>query len=243
MPDVCAFPFDMCSVDLPRIVTAVVLGKNKSVDTPHVFATWERSTRRTKGTLPIWQVARATSAAPTIFTPMRMYHKNVIGVPYEDYVDGGVMTNNPSSEIYSEVIGHGKTVSTLVSLGTGIPKQRKKDFFKPGYFGVKVGFKRLSKQMMGFSLDGESAHEAMQSFMKSVDTEYYRFNVSLKAKMWHLDSWHSSRMSAFPELERRTEAYMQEEVKEWLRACAETLVKRRKLRKLDADRWAVFSAA
>ena len=62
----------------------------------------------------VWKVARYTSAAPLFFTEM------------DDYVDGGVLANNPSIDGLATIMSHhrkmGQTlpISLVVSVGTGI---------------------------------------------------------------------------------------------------------------------------
>jgi hypothetical protein len=79
--------------------------------------------------LPLWQVVRASTAAPTYFPPQ------TISVPDEsgkmqsyEFLDGGVSSyNNPSLQVFLEATipayGHGWTMGTdqlmLMSLGTG----------------------------------------------------------------------------------------------------------------------------
>jgi Patatin-like phospholipase len=65
---------------------------------------------------PMWQVARATTAAPVFFPPAL--------VDSEWFVDGGVNANNPASEAISEGKLHWKTTKCfIVSVGTGKPKR------------------------------------------------------------------------------------------------------------------------
>lgn len=62
--------------------------------------------------MPIWQVARATSAAPTFFEPLKA----------EGYMfkDGGLGTNNPASVALQEVTQlHEQKPLLLLSIGTG----------------------------------------------------------------------------------------------------------------------------
>jgi predicted acylesterase/phospholipase RssA len=63
-------------------------------------------------TMLIWQAARATSAALTYFDPITIDHKT--------YSDGGLLFNNPISQVHSEaseVFPNRKQI--IVSLGTG----------------------------------------------------------------------------------------------------------------------------
>ena len=64
----------------------------------------------------MWQVARATTAAPVFFPPAL--------VDSEWFVDGGVNANNPTSEAVAEGKLHWKTTKCfIVSVGTGKPKR------------------------------------------------------------------------------------------------------------------------
>jgi predicted acylesterase/phospholipase RssA len=61
---------------------------------PHIFRSYEtygdtQSSARppAAAVVPLWQVARATSAAPMYFSPITIEDKS--------YVDGGLGTNNP----------------------------------------------------------------------------------------------------------------------------------------------------
>jgi Patatin-like phospholipase len=62
----------------------------------------------------IWQVGRATSAAPTFFAP--------IEIDDELYGDGGTGWNNPTKEAISEVgnIWPDRPVGIIISIGTGL---------------------------------------------------------------------------------------------------------------------------
>lgn len=223
----------MPALTMARIVTAVMRKTPRSVDIPSVFCSYDTKGQSTKESLPIWDVARATSASPKIFKPMKI--KN------EQYFDGGIMSSNPSREIFGQVFGQGEKVSLLVSLGTGMPKQSKEEFFKPGYFGVKAPV-RNAKKLMGFSMDSQSIHSAMQSLMKSVETEYFRFNIPLEAKEWRLDSWTKSKKTAFDHLEKLTDMYLrQADVQKSLHQCAAVLVERRRLRSMDKEKWQEFA--
>src|SRR5271163_1555472 len=72
-----------------------------------------------KAPTPIWQAARATSAAPAFFPPARV----TIPSPPGWYVDGGVRANNPSWEAIVEGKMHWKARKCfIVSVGTGVQK-------------------------------------------------------------------------------------------------------------------------
>lgn len=66
---------------------------------------------------PVWQVARATSAAPTFFPPLHLVGNG------GDYalVDGGIYANNPAVAAYAEArhLYRDATEFVIVSVGTG----------------------------------------------------------------------------------------------------------------------------
>ncbi len=61
----------------------------------------------------VWKVARYTSAAPFYFTE------------FENYIDGGLLANNPSSEALTEIQRHFREkgqklpISFVLSIGSG----------------------------------------------------------------------------------------------------------------------------
>jgi predicted acylesterase/phospholipase RssA len=78
-------------------------------------SSWEPSTGCT-----IWQAARATSAAPLYFPPVRF------GTPPANYVDGGFTYNNPVRALYDEAkhlwhASSGRKVGCIISIGMCVP--------------------------------------------------------------------------------------------------------------------------
>lgn len=71
-------------------------------------------------TVKIWEVARATSAAPTFFEPF-------YGIPGHSLVDGGIFANNPSDVVIGNILdqydsrnkGTALNGTYMISLGTG----------------------------------------------------------------------------------------------------------------------------
>lgn len=122
--------------------------------------------------IPIWQVARATSAAPTYFNP--------ITIDDHKFLDGGFGTNNPAEDIYREVCqmnGNDKgSVGILVSIGTG---QSKVSRFAKGSWGKYFAILKAAKQI---AVNAEDVHDRMDDNLNpspgnSGPRRYYRFNV------------------------------------------------------------------
>ncbi|HYQ43469.1 MAG TPA: patatin-like phospholipase family protein [Polyangiaceae bacterium] len=84
-----------------------------------------RSTRAVEKPLydfPMWQVARATSAAPTYFPPFQLSS----GSDQYGLIDGGVYANNPALCVYVDALTQNQAVDDfiVVSVGTGNSDRR-----------------------------------------------------------------------------------------------------------------------
>jgi patatin-like phospholipase/acyl hydrolase len=97
---------------------------------PQFFKSWQSSNTRD---IPMWQAARASSAAPTYFEPIQL---TIEGVP-SAFIDGGVFANNPAMCAYAEARRQwpDEEQFLVLSLGTGhhtrrIPYEQAKDWGK-----------------------------------------------------------------------------------------------------------------
>ncbi|KAH8684210.1 acyl transferase/acyl hydrolase/lysophospholipase [Tricladium varicosporioides] len=126
--------------------------------------------------VPIWQVARATSAAPTYFHP--------ITIEDHKFLDGGFGTNNPTKEIYREVYlmnGNNKrSIGLVVSIGTGESWVSK---FGSGTLAQYLAYIRAGKHVVTNS-DEVHAEMRNEEFPPGGDRgdRYYRFNVPLSQR-------------------------------------------------------------
>src|SRR5690606_1475173 len=85
--------------------------------------------------IPAYQVALATSAAPTYFAPFEVSYekrKSSDKVNMKNMIDGGIFANNPTLVALSEAIALGNKFEEIriLSIGTGsstivYPKQKK----------------------------------------------------------------------------------------------------------------------
>ena len=130
--------------------------------------------------IPIWQVARATSAAPTYFKP-----PIIDGL---EYVDGGFGANNPCAEIYEEVRKMNndskKSASTILSLGTGKNNEARR--FKGTGFQRYFNYLNFARK---WASDSEQTHLAMLKAKKEVNFNYFRLNVEEGLDRMKLDEW------------------------------------------------------
>jgi predicted acylesterase/phospholipase RssA len=106
--------------------TFVVAMSAASGDSPAVLFRSYGCTGHNASKCPIWQAARATTAAPSFFKEMFVD----IPVPGAWYIDGGLRHNNPSKLALEEAHRIWPKVKRvcLVSIGTG--RQRNAEFMK-----------------------------------------------------------------------------------------------------------------
>jgi hypothetical protein len=126
------------SLPLPPLVCVILIAISVVVsneddghaDTPYLFRTYDHhgEPEAVKNPGPahrheIWKVARATSAAPTYFSPVIIDHK--------EYYDGGIGNNNPVMLMLEEVAAKAETksydeaMSIVVSIGAGLKPSKR----------------------------------------------------------------------------------------------------------------------
>ena len=167
--------------------------KQAGVERVYLFRTYKnlhqsetaqgRETDRNPGPahdIPIWRVARATSAAPGYFKPMKIRKLA--------YLDGGFGTNNPCEEIFEEVRkmnNHTENcASIIVSVGTGIDKEWGR--FKklgPSRF---INFLNVARK---WASDSQEAHVRMVNRSQGAPFKYVRLNVEDGIGPMKLDEW------------------------------------------------------
>jgi uncharacterized protein len=155
--------------------------------------------------LPMRQVARGTTAAPTFFPPLRMTLDDGREVAL---IDGGVVANNPVSVAYYEALRHpvasaGEVDILAVSLGTGRPPED-----VPTYEELwSRNWLRLGMGMLGTIFDGTSeiADELMRSLSarKEPGSRYWRFQTELRGCSLALDDACAENVNALVALAER----------------------------------------
>lgn len=181
---------DRCSV-----VLSYQKQRTQGVETPYLFRTYkhlrkganptERLLDRNPGLahdVPIYQVARATSAAPTYFKPAKIGDL--------EYLDGGFGANNPCIEIYDEVRKMNNNsescVHIIVSIGTG----KNNELARFGGDGVSRYWNYLNFAKK-WATESETTHTYMMK-KKEHSTKkfhYYRLNVEEGLAVMKLDEW------------------------------------------------------
>ena len=187
---------------------------------------------------PIWQVARATSAAPLYFKSIRL---NDDDEKFE-LIDGGFGANNPSEEAFRSVKQlhnrNPKAVRVLVSIGTGMNLEHGQN--------PKAGYRlywRYANAAAKWATDSEKTHETV-SDMTEGNAEYFRLNVRKGIGKMKLDAWKGKRGAETLNLLRaKTDDYLATpEAQQKIADSAKHLVRIRRLRSgaEDLDPWERF---
>ncbi|OCL05346.1 FabD/lysophospholipase-like protein [Glonium stellatum] len=191
---------------------------------------------------PIWQVARATSAAPKYFSSISFGDRT--------FRDGGMVANNPSKLALNEVWQmHEQPPRLLLSIGTGTPEdltagqpefsQRRVSYIKD-WFNVIELLKTLATQ-------SERTHQDLESELDKLDSkskvQYFRFNVEGGVRDVVLDQWEPRKggKATKDKMLNLTKQYLsQQDVNERMLECARELVQVRR-RRAETDRWEQFA--
>jgi predicted acylesterase/phospholipase RssA len=139
---------------------------------PRLFRTYTVRENRSYD-CPIWQAARATSAAPTFFKRIRIGEKGL----EEEFIDGGLGCNNPVKQVLEEteaIFGSGQHVACIISIGCG----------QAGVVGLKSpdAFQKalpldLITVLRQIATNCESAAEEIEKRFQNIPNVYFRFNV------------------------------------------------------------------
>lgn len=203
---------------------------------------WDRNPAQAHD-IPIWQVARATAAAPTYFKPMV-----IDGL---EYLDGGFGANNPCLEAYDEVKKMNnnakRCVQYILSVGTG--KNNEISRFKGDGIYRYLNYLNFARK---WATDSEGIHEKIdkaKSDLEKLDAfEYCRLNVEEGLGRMKLDEWRTRRSlrwkaaaksKTLETIRKHTENYLaNEKVQEKIEKCAKILVEiRRERAESNPQRW------
>jgi predicted acylesterase/phospholipase RssA len=131
---------------------------------------------------PLWQVARATSAAPTYFEPAKLPASS--GSDYWALIDGGVFANNPAACALVEARTRfpDATDFLVCSIGTGaltcrIPYNEARNW----------GLARWVKPVLDIVLDSVSETVDYQLRQLLPPSHYYRFQTTLQRGSEQMD--------------------------------------------------------
>ena len=195
-------------------------------------------------------VARSTSAAPHYLSPMKVYAGNS-SAPFIRFKDGGFGSNNPSQEVYYDIVNqHGglsKNIGVFISIGTGVPNFK---LFsqKEGHMRDTVANIKAASRIAALTMNVHRYMQKHASHDNKVILPYFRFDGGSDLGSIGLDDWEKhprktkrSRTPGAKTLEDIRAAmakYIQQErVNNQLSECARLLVQRRRLRTRNAEAW------
>jgi len=203
---------------------------------------------------PIWEAARATSAAPVYFQPTV--------IDGTKYMDGGIGANNPALVALLEVRDlHPKVPALLLSIGTGvksekdrvqIKKQRQEELGKlikgdvSSRRAALLEFVELAHYIGDFTTDTEANVSFVDLYAKDTGLKHVRLNPSNEVGKVRLDEWlpSTSGEETLDNLRKLTQAYVQQpEVQEHLDEVAKDLVTTRRARANgpEWEQWELFA--
>lgn len=165
--------------------------------TPWFFKTSYAAERASREEDPLLaQVARATSAAPTYFRPMRM-------APRHCFIDGGVFANNPAVCAYAEARKNHpfERDFLIVSLGTG-QHQKRHSYRQAKNWGTLC----WTLPILGVIMNSASSTVDYQMQTLVGSDNYFRFQVRLDRRSTDMDD-------AGEENLRRLDRLAKEEIK------------------------------
>ena len=221
--------YDLKGAIFPRNMTsASAASKDSQAST--------RSEQRKGGpaaSLPIWAVARATTAAPFFFDSAHIDNKT--------FFDGGLGCNNPSLEAYNEVcnmhyqppesknISSASPISLFLSIGSGLKSPRKQPK------GFMAEYRSLVDLLRSIATDTEDVESLVRSLSVNHHFPYFRFNVDKGVGELRLDEWKRPKKGRESETLRRiraeTRIYLdREDIQRDLADCAQRLISLRRLR-------------
>ena len=203
----------------------------------------------------IWEVARATTAAPFYFDHIAIETRGAATNRIRIYEDGGLgQTTNPTLEGIRDISRQhdADAVAIVVSVGTARGEfQRQKDLL----FGESKA--KIMSEIWSQS-DPQKVHEDIEESEDLYpNMDYWRLNPSaaddgqllnMPLDEWEpKNTWKNGQQSGTRTVSRIEAAFAnwarQPEVQKQLKECAERLVTQRRLRTNDVAQWERFSMA
>ena len=221
------------------IVCSMKSNKDKDFQTPFLFRSYDRKISYTSRTpfernpgdlnrFTIWQVARATSAAPPYFKSMHMFEAR--------YYDGATNLNNPSWEVVREVKLLAKESHEAIDLLLSIGGGNAKDNNPRPRFSTSSSLQEVAKI-------SDVVHDKVMSESEDQGFAYFRFDVKEGLQTVRINEWRpkSSGDSTLEKIETATKTYLKKEsVRSSIQRCAKYLVEKRTQR-AQTMRWERFA--
>ncbi|CAO2648169.1 Nn.00g090910.m01.CDS01 [Neocucurbitaria sp. VM-36] len=187
--------------------------------------------------MKLWEAARATSAAPMYFAPMK--------VGDYELVDGGLGANNPLGWLWTEVLGvfgPARSTDCFLSIGTGIPASQALP--QPGVTNIPSTAAALSSIATNTQIIHVLFRALINAFApKPLGKKYWRLNIGEEIPEWtehkpggwfskpkdvkHLDNYKTlgdlDDIGALKELLEMADRYIKDQ-SESIEQCATTLM-------------------
>lgn len=200
----------------------VTFRENGVLQTPCLFRSYNNY--RWAPQCAIWEVARATSAAPLYFKPITINESR--------YLDGGIGANNPSGLVLHEVMqmhpNLRNPIDLLLSIGTGTSS--------------RPSSSSLSSMKSTISIQTADTHKRILKQKTDINFYYGRIDANGLEDIKH-NSWKPRHgwMATLQRIKDYTERYLDgENVQKELRECARRLVESRRRRARTSD-WDSFA--
>lgn len=180
--------------DLGSFVVAVPA---LNVDRPRLFRNYV--SKNPYYNAKIWEVARATSAAPRFFKRISVGR---LGME-EEFIDGALGYNNPAELAIREArdeYTQDQHVACILSIGTG--RRRATGFQKPGNF-QRVLPTELIETLKSIATSCERVAQEMQERYRNCPGLYHRLNVAVGMDDIALEEW-----DRLGEVTTHTQAYL-----------------------------------
>ena len=183
---------------------------------------------------PIWQIARATTAAPSYFRAVRLD----VGDADFDLIDGGLSANCPSEQVCRSIQELGndrfKCVGALLSIGTGKPpstSRRNKAIVKLTDSNLR-GLLTLVGTSLKQATNAEIIHQKVKEQMRREDVPYFRLNAEDDLSSIKLDAFKGKNgEKTLGKIIDSTRKYLAtQEIKDEIDRVARFLVARRRIR-------------
>lgn len=194
----------------------------------------------------IWQVARAATAAPWYFEPLKVEKARTLGHIY--FTDGGFSRNNNPTrrgQLEIEELHGPNSIGVVVSVGTA----RKENVSKSSQWWHFVDKAPREIKGMAHNLsDPEQVHEEMQEEQDKKDFTYFRLNHKDGLNL-ELDRWEPKQGWFNQPAGSKTISVIDNAFGQWasnvatikdLKDCAETLVECRR-RRMYTPKWERFA--
>jgi predicted acylesterase/phospholipase RssA len=166
---------------------------------PHFF----KSSREVDAEIPMWRIARATTAAPTFFEPYQIETREATHA----LIDGGMVANNPAMCALAEVTNHIENYALvdgfrkpimIVSLGSGrLPGSYRYETIKD-WTVLEWARPSIEITIMGAV---EMVHYQLEQIMRNRDERlYYRFQPVIPQAIRAMDDTNAGTLAQLQEI-------------------------------------------